>query len=443
MGVRYPYTQTSIAEDGSWSADSTVYTVFLDVGLNTGDGINTIRISGAEDTDHFEIPVEDRRFRVIVNGAGSLSDGFMATPGMGKVELEWENPAEGVDDLLGYNMYRYTFVNDTVTTDTVQINTALLTDTLFADFAVAPATKYYYAYKTVRTNLSESDYSKVVAATPFTAAIGDANGDLSVNVSDIVSVVNYIMENNPQPFINEAGDVNGDETINVLDIVALVNLILNPEGATKGALVGNAQISIENGIVYVDSPIKLGGLQFTLADVSAEQEVEILGALDGFEVIRKMKDGKLTILAYSLSGKTIDEGKTALLKLTNQNSWIFEAILSNTTGQSIDFEITGTATAIETMKLNVGFSVGQNYPNPFTGLTTIPFELDRNVEEATLSIYDLLGRTVKVWEMKSLNRGKHQVEWSGEEQRGVFMYQMRVKQNGLQSYVKTKRMVIN
>ena len=147
MGVRYPYTQTAISQVGSWSADSTIYTAYLNVGLTTGDGINTIRVSGAEDTDHFEIPIEDRRFRVIVNGAGSLSDGFMATPGMGLVDLEWENPAEGVDDLLGYNMYRYTFINDSTTTDTVLINNTLLTDTLFSDFGVEPNTKYYYTYK--------------------------------------------------------------------------------------------------------------------------------------------------------------------------------------------------------------------------------------------------------------------------------------------------------
>nr|MDA3818749.1 S8 family serine peptidase [Prolixibacteraceae bacterium] len=441
MGVRYPYTQTSISKDGSWSADSSIYTAFLNVGLTTGDGINTIRVSGAEDTDHFEIPIEDRRFRVIVNGAGSLSSGFAASPGMGLVDLEWENPEEGVDDLLGYNMYRYSYLNDSVTSDTVMINSQLLTDTIFTDFSVQPSTKYFYTYKTMRTNLSESDYSKVVAATPFTAATGDANGDLLVNVSDIVTVVSYILENNPQPFIFDAGDVNGDETINVLDIVALVNLIMAPESSTKSALAGNAQISIEDGIVYVDSPVELGGIQFTLADVSSEKEVEILEALEGFEVVRNMKDGKLTILAYSLSGKTIPEGKSALLKLHN-NNWIFGAILSDASGSEVQYTMSGAATIAETLKLNAGFSLGQNYPNPFTGNTTIPFELEMDVEDAVLSIYDIMGREVKSWQLKNLNPGAHQVEWNGDNHSGVFLYKMYIKQNGKHSYTKTKRMMI-
>ena len=45
--------------------------------------------------------------------------------------------------------------------------------------------------------MQESDFSKSVAATPFEAANGDANGDLSVNVLDIISIIDYMLENNP------------------------------------------------------------------------------------------------------------------------------------------------------------------------------------------------------------------------------------------------------
>ncbi|MDN4175945.1 hypothetical protein QWY28_23575, partial [Nocardioides sp. SOB77] len=77
--------------------------------MSTGDGINRIRVANARDLEHFEIPVEDQRFNVLVNAAGALSSGFAATPGLGKVQLEWQQPtAEEVSDLLGYEMYRYT-----------------------------------------------------------------------------------------------------------------------------------------------------------------------------------------------------------------------------------------------------------------------------------------------------------------------------------------------
>jgi len=53
--------------------------------------------------------------------------------------------------------------------------------------------------------------------------LGDINGDNSINIQDIVLVVNLVLSNE----YNNLADLNLDETINVLDIVQLVNIILN------------------------------------------------------------------------------------------------------------------------------------------------------------------------------------------------------------------------
>ena len=57
---------------------------------------------------------------------------------------------------------------------------------------------------------------------------GDINADGIINVLDIVSTVNFIM-NVATPTDDEAcaADLNSDGIINVLDIVQLVNIILN------------------------------------------------------------------------------------------------------------------------------------------------------------------------------------------------------------------------
>ncbi|MDX8339274.1 S8 family serine peptidase [Draconibacterium sp. IB214405] len=439
FGVRSPFTQNIVADSANWSADHKVWTAYVNIDKTSGDGENTIRVASARDLDHFEIPIERNRFKFTIQAASSQSVDFMATPGIGRIDLTW--PLSDKTETLGYNVYRYLSLGADL--DTVKLNADLLTDSVFTDFSVEPDSVYYYMFTILNTDFSEGDYSKVVSASPLSSANGDANGDLSVNVSDIVSVVNYILENDPEPFLFDAADVNYDEAINVLDIVALVNLIMKPEGSTKAGVFGLAQISIEDGIVYVDSPVELGGIQFTLADVKMEQEVEILEALDGFEVVRKFEDGKLTILAYSLSGNTISEGKTALLKLNETNNWIFEAILSNTSGQSIDWELKGDVTAIETLKLNSGFDLGQNYPNPFTGLTTIPFKLEMGVDKVDLSIYDILGRKLKSWQLNNLPKGEHAVEWDGANYNGICIYRMYVEGDGMQSYTKSKRMIIH
>jgi hypothetical protein len=55
---------------------------------------------------------------------------------------------------------------------------------------------------------------------------GDANCDGQVNVSDIVTTINFILGQNPQPFCFENADVNADGIINVSDVVGTVNIIL-------------------------------------------------------------------------------------------------------------------------------------------------------------------------------------------------------------------------
>ena len=56
--------------------------------------------------------------------------------------------------------------------------------------------------------------------------LGDVNGDGSIDVLDVVSLVNYIIGKNPSSFHLESADVNVDNSIDVLDVVLLVNIII-------------------------------------------------------------------------------------------------------------------------------------------------------------------------------------------------------------------------
>mgnify|MGYP001327733124 FL=1 len=52
---------------------------------------------------------------------------------------------------------------------------------------------------------------------------GDMNGDGTLNILDIVSLINYVFNDNENPF----ADLNDDGTVNIVDVVMLVNLVLN------------------------------------------------------------------------------------------------------------------------------------------------------------------------------------------------------------------------
>ena len=53
--------------------------------------------------------------------------------------------------------------------------------------------------------------------------MGDVNEDNSINILDVILVINLILESE----FDLTADMNVDGLINVLDIVQLVNIILN------------------------------------------------------------------------------------------------------------------------------------------------------------------------------------------------------------------------
>ena len=61
-----------------------------------------------------------------------------------------------------------------------------------------------------------------------TITLGDVNQDSSINILDIVLVVNFILgQQEPDNTQFFASDLNSDNIINIQDIILLVNIILN------------------------------------------------------------------------------------------------------------------------------------------------------------------------------------------------------------------------
>lgn len=75
------------------------------------------------------------------------------------------------------------------------------------------------------------DNSAVLTITE--AMLGDVNGDGRISVTDVISIVGYIMENEPSKFIRKVADVNGDGSISITDAVLVIDMILSGESTAK------------------------------------------------------------------------------------------------------------------------------------------------------------------------------------------------------------------
>ena len=411
MGLQEPYTQTAINQDGFWSVQDSVsvYTAYLDIdGKMTIDGLNRIAVTGAKDHDHFDVPTENFRFNVMVQKAGSMSTGMVAEAGLGKVNLSWNTTDVNFDDMMGYNLYRYTKEDKS---DVAKINTSLLspTDDSYTDTDVVPGTTYYYYIMEMYTDLTQSAISNVVAATPLTAQKGDANGSMSVDIADVVTEVNYITKQPTGTFIFEAADVNSDNAVDIFDVVGTVNIITTPTAAPEAGVSSTATYTTENGILYVNSPVALGGLQ-VMVEADEKAVITPLEALDGMEkVLTQMNENQRLFLSYSMSGKTIAAGKNAILQIGDHA--VSDIKLSDAMGNNV-MAINGNVNSgigtIETVQFKVP------YPNPFTSQLSVPYVVGKEgCKQAKFVMTDVMGRTVGSFNADA-TMGEHTMVISGD-----------------------------
>lgn len=159
-----------------------------------------------------------------------------------------------------------------------------------------------------------------------------------------------------------------------------------------------------------------------------------------------------TVLAYDIAGNYWSEES---FQITGRRILMADVLFQNefyilggfdTTSFAVDIveEIVpmGPVGLDEMQEIPRTVSLEQNYPNPFNPTTTIKFAIPE-AAEVNLSIYDIIGQTVKTLIDKNLPAGRHSILWDGKNDTGdllssgIYLYRMQYM-----GKVQTKRMVL-
>jgi hypothetical protein len=76
---------------------------------------------------------------------------------------------------------------------------------------------------------------------------------------------------------------------------------------------------------------------------------------------------------------------------------------------------------------NNGFNLGQNYPNPFSGTTTIEYTLSERAK-VNLSVIDITGKVIRTVVSETQSEGTYKVNVSGLRQ-GIYFYRLVANEN--------------
>lgn len=201
--------------------------------------------------------------------------------------------------------------------------------------------------KTDGTQLKLSDAKFNIVVTNVIK--GDANGDGEVNVSDIVEIVNYIMNKPSDKFVFAAADLNGDGEVNVTDIVKVVSIIMSssnnaPKRAAVAEMVDNDQLEMTSN----DNQTLSLNLQNEGSYVASQFDI-VLSAGQTLESIQlnskrmenhqmtytKTDDNRYKVVIYSLNNVAYkgQSGELLNIKVAGSGDVCVEDILFVTPGQ--------------------------------------------------------------------------------------------------------------
>jgi hypothetical protein len=220
--------------------------------------------------------------------------------------------------------------------------------------------------------------------------VGDVNDDDTLDVLDVVIIVNHILENGTY---DDCADYNGDGAVNVLDVVNIVHIILNGRisDATEAKLIQNdSQLTLlADGFI--------GAVQLELRH-NSDFEIELTN--------------DAMVAEYRTVGNT-----TKIIIVVPESDLLFDA---SGDYEIVDMIVADSNSEIETVVLNhpgrpsckrcKSFKLSSAYPNPFNPSTTINLQVE-DEGLVKVSVFNLAGKEVAQLSNEFVEAGDYSMTW--------------------------------
>ena len=237
--------------------------------------------------------------------------------------------------------------------------------------------------KTDGTQLKLSDAKFKIVVTNVIK--GDANGDGEVNVSDIVEIVNYIMNKPSDKFVFAAADLNGDGEVNVTDIVKVVSIIMSssnnaPKRAAVAEMVDNDQLEMTSK----DSKTLSLNLQNEGSYVASQFDI-VLSAGQTLESIQ-LNSKRMANHQMTYTNTSDNRYKVVIYSLNN-------AAYKGQGGELLNIKVAGSGdVSVEDILFVTAGQMEKNFPPLRRGTTGISLTTN---EAETMDIYTIDGRLIR------------------------------------------------
>jgi len=293
-------------------------------------------------------------------------------------------------------------------------------------------------------------------------ALGDADGNGTVQAADAAKVLQYVagLITETDPAALWAMDASKNGTISAYDasliLQAAAGLIPPLSGTYEEATLGKGTVMQATGSLAMVSPeattnpevVKVGislsnpanvyAVQLTSKADFSQVSIDAVNASlpEGWEMNWNVVGNELRIVAAGITPLSSGEIGSIMVHLKSKESRISfssEALL-NENYQSLG--------AVEVAAIPTVFALDQNYPNPFNPSTTIKYQIASDAS-VNLVIYNVQGQKIRTLISKEQKAGYYSVVWDGRNEAGQTvssgLYLYRVQAG---SFVATQKMLM-
>lgn len=245
----------------------------------------------------------------------------------------------------------------------------------------------------------------------------DVSGNPTINVFDVLSLVDFILSGDTEGCQSDVANINGDGIINVIDIVALVQGIMNNSwgGISPGddPLDGIIDVQYQGSdkMATFSSNDKISGFQFSISKTSDHSQlVEQFNLPEGWSWHSFTKQGNVTYFAFDATGMNETESISFKMATSLDAIDLDNIVVSNRLGQEINMKYSKSPKAIS-ISLSSQPEIWNLTPNPFNPVLSISFSIPFDTQ-GKVAVYNTLGEEVEILADKPLMQaGNHSFQW--------------------------------
>ena len=189
--------------------------------------------------------------------------------------------------------------------------------------------------------------------------MGDANLDCVVDVTDLQTIINYILLADYPGICAPAVNHNADARINVQDVIGEVDVLLSQQldtrcnapsfasGSMSNETAASASLYWRDGVLYLSTPVAVSALDIVnQADGDIRWNNEALGL-----IVSTARDGDTEhAVMYSLGHAVIPPGVTAIASTTSRASNVVACRLSDLRAVRVPVMLSGGTDALPEVK---------------------------------------------------------------------------------------------